>query len=62
MQKRRITRTQVDSCLLKGVITEGPSLDQKGGWRCTMTRLAAGEEIELSVAIVLPRLLVITVY
>lgn len=50
MRKRRINAKQVISCLQKGVIIEGPALDSKGYWRCTMQRLAAGEEIKVVVS------------
>lgn len=62
MRKRRINPTQVYSCLRLGVIIEGPALDIKGCWRCTMYRLAAGEEVKVVVSII-PRdnLLVISV-
>lgn len=50
MRQRRITPKQVISCLLKGVIIEGPALDDKGYWRCRMQRLAAGEEVTVVVS------------
>ena len=31
-------------------MTEGPALDIKGYWRCTMERLAAGEEVTVIVS------------
>ncbi|MDX2224117.1 MAG: hypothetical protein SFV21_15310 [Rhodospirillaceae bacterium] len=44
------------------MIVEGPALDAKGCWRCTMTRLAAGERIKVVVAIVpVDLVLVVTV-
>jgi len=62
MRKRRINPTQVYSCLRKGIIIEGPSLDIKGCWRCTMYRLAAGEAVSVVVSIIPhDNLLVITV-
>lgn len=63
MRKRRITPSQVYSCLRKGIIAEGPALDDKGFWRCTMRRLAAGEEITVVVSFnSRDRVLVITAY
>ena len=63
MRRRRISPTQVYSCIRLGVITEGPSQDMKGYWRCTMQRLAAGEEITIVVSFnSRESLLVITVY
>jgi len=50
MRRRRINPKQVISCLLKGVITEGPAPDIQGYWRCTMQRLAAGEELTVVVS------------
>jgi hypothetical protein len=52
MRQRRIGATQVYSCLRKGIIVEGPALDIKGCWRCTMRRLTAGEEVTVIVSIV----------
>jgi hypothetical protein len=48
MRKRKITWTQIIMVLQKGEITEGPALDSKGGWRCTMERFAAGEDVKVS--------------
>lgn len=63
MRKRRITPSQVFSCLRKGIVTEGPALDDKGFWRCTMRRLAAGEEVTVVVSFnSRDRVLVITAY
>ncbi|MCH7694017.1 MAG: DUF4258 domain-containing protein [Proteobacteria bacterium] len=63
MRRRRISPTQVYSCIRMGVITEGPSQDMKGYWRCTMQRFAAGEEITIVVSFnSRESLLVITVY
>ena len=41
---------QVLTCLEKGMMTEGPSLDVHGYWRCTMERLVAGDELTVAVA------------
>ena len=63
MRRRKITRTQVYSCLRRGVITEGPALDIQGFWRCTMQRLVAGEEITVAVSFnSREKLLVITAF
>jgi hypothetical protein len=62
MRERRVSASQVYACLRKGVIVEGPALDAKGCWRCTMTRLAAGERVKVVVAIIpVDLLLVVTV-
>jgi Domain of unknown function (DUF4258) len=50
MKKRRISVEQVLTCLEKGMMTEGPSLDVHGYWRCTMERLVAGDELTVAVA------------
>lgn len=61
MVEREITRTQVIECLLRGVIGEGPALDPYGSWKCTLRRVAAGQELEVVVALQ-GNLIVITVY
>jgi Domain of unknown function (DUF4258) len=55
MKKRRINAKQIISCLQKGVIREGPALDDKGYWRCRVARLAAGEEIVVIVSFLQPQ-------
>ena len=52
MKKRRSTRSQVYSCLRCGVITEGPTLDIQNYWRCTMSRLVAGDEVSIVVSFI----------
>ncbi|NJM81885.1 MAG: DUF4258 domain-containing protein [Tabrizicola sp.] len=60
---RRISRRQIELCVQKGSITEGPFCNAHGNWQVTMYRHAAGEEITCIVAIEWPsQLLVITVY
>jgi hypothetical protein len=51
MRQRRINRTQVFACLRLGVMTEGPAPELLGGWRCTMDRLAAGDQVRAVVVI-----------
>jgi hypothetical protein len=41
---------------------EGPAIDQKGGWRCTVQRFAAGEKISVVVSIYDDGLVVITTF
>lgn len=61
--QRRISRRQIEICVQKGVITEGPFVNQHGHWQVNLTRRAAGEEITCVVAIELAsRLLVITTF
>jgi len=62
-KQRRISRRQIESCIQKGVITEGPFVNQHGHWQLNLSRRAAGEEITCVVAIELAkRLLVITTF
>lgn len=62
-RERGITRTQIERCLQKGVIAEGPALNMHGHWQVTMRRRVAGEEVTCVVAIEwATRLLVITTY
>src|SRR5713226_1488047 len=61
MVQRRITRRQVELCMQKGTISEGPYLNRHGNWQVNIHRHAAGEELTCSVAIEwAKRLLVIT--
>lgn len=61
--ERKITRRQIELCVQKGVITEGPFVNAKGNRQVTMYRRAAGEEICCVVAIDWPsRVLVITTF
>jgi hypothetical protein len=51
------------TCLAKGVITEGPFVNQYGNWQVNVSRLAAGEQITCAVAIEWQeQLVVVTVY
>lgn len=62
MRARRVSRMQVERCLQKGTICEGPFMNSHGNWQVTMYRHAAGEELKCAVAIEWEeRLLVITV-
>lgn len=62
MRMRHITPAEVLKALSRGAITEGPALDLKGRWRCTMQRLAAGENLSVAVAICDATLVVVTTY
>jgi hypothetical protein len=63
MVKRHITRRQIELCLQKGTIVEGPSMNPHGNWQVNMFRHAAGEELTCTVAIEWAvRLLIITVF
>lgn len=62
-RERKITRRQIELCALKGVIVEGPFLNQHGNWQVTIQRMAAGEEVMCVIAIDWPnKLIVITAY
>lgn len=50
-QQRRITRRQIELCVQKGTIQEGPYLNQHGNWQVNLYRHAAGEEVTCVVAI-----------
>lgn len=61
--RRKITRRQIELCVQKGIITEGPFLNNFGNWQVTIQRTAAGEQITCVVAIDWPnQLIVITTY
>ena len=61
--KHGITRRQIDICLKKGVVSEGPFMNLHGNWQVNVSRLAAGEEITCTVAIEEEqRLIVVTVF
>lgn len=51
MKQRRITRRQVELCVQRGTIDEGPFINQHGQWQMNFYRHAAGEEITCVVAI-----------
>jgi hypothetical protein len=62
-RQRSITRRQIELCLQRGTITEGPFVNAHGQWQVTMYRHAAGEEVSCVVAIEWARrLLVITTF
>ena len=63
MRQRGITRMDIERCLQRGSITEGPFMNDHGHWQVTMRRHAASEEMQCVVAIDwATRLLIITVY
>ena len=62
-RQRRISRRQVELCVQRGSITEGPFLNQFGNWQVNLFRHAAGEEMTCTVAIEwATRLIVVTVF
>jgi hypothetical protein len=50
-QQRKITRRQIELCVQKGTIVEGPFFNQHGNWQMNFYRHAAGEEVTCVVAI-----------
>lgn len=62
-RQRRISRRQVELCVQRGTISEGPFLNAKGHWQVNLYRHAAGEEMECVVAIEWGKsLIVVTVF
>ena len=49
--QRKISRRQIELCVQKGTIIEGPFLNPKGNWQMNLFRHAAGEEVTCVVAI-----------
>jgi len=59
---RQVTRKQIEVCLQKGVIDEGPFLNSHGNWQVTMRRNVAGDSVVCVVAFDWPdKIIVITV-
>lgn len=50
-RQRQVSRPQIEMCVRKGTITEGPFLNQHGNWQVNLFRHAAGEELTCVVAI-----------
>lgn len=50
-KQRSITHRQIELCVQKGTIIEGPFLNQHGNWQVNLYRHAAGEELTCTVAI-----------
>lgn len=62
-KERQISRRQIENCLKKGTITEGPFLNAHGNWQVNLFRHAAGENITCTVALEInERLIVITAF
>jgi hypothetical protein len=59
----KITRRQIELCVQRGTIGEGPFVNQRGNWQLNLCRRAAGEEITCVVVIEwATKLLVITTF
>lgn len=50
-RQRQITRRQIELCVQRGTISEGPYMNQHGHWQMNFRRHASGEEITCVVAI-----------
>ena len=62
-KQRKISRRQIELCVQKGTIVEGPFRNSHGNWQVTLFRHAAGEELSCVVAIDWPaRLIVVTAF
>ncbi|MDZ4380775.1 MAG: DUF4258 domain-containing protein [Parvibaculum sp.] len=62
-KQRRISRRQIEACVQKGVISEGPFMNMHGNWQVNLERRSAGEEVTCVVAIEWSkRLIVVTTF
>ena len=63
MRQRKVSTAQVLACLQRGIVAEPVALDLHGNWKLTVTHRAAGMDLNVAVAIDLPkRAIVITVF
>lgn len=61
--QRNITRPQIERCIQKGTITEGPFINSHGNWQINLSRFTAGEQITCVVAIDWPaKLIIVTTF
>jgi hypothetical protein len=61
--QRKFTRTEIERCLRRGTISEGPFMNVHGNWQVTLTGRSAGRNIHCVVAIDWAvRVIVITVF
>jgi hypothetical protein len=61
--QRKVSRRQIELCVQRGTISEGPFFNQHGNWQVNLFRHAAGEELTCTVAIEwATRLIVVTVF
>ena len=62
-RQRKISRSQIEACVRKGTIQEGPFMNSHGNWQVSMFRHAAGQELTCVVAIDWPsKVIVITTF
>jgi hypothetical protein len=63
MRQRKVTPVQVIACLARGTVSEPVALDHFGNWKLTVSHRVAGRELNVAVAIDVPRrAIVITVF
>lgn len=63
MRQRKVTPVQVLTCLQRGIVNESVALDLHGNWKLTVTHRVAGQDLDVAVAIDVPRrAIVITVF
>lgn len=63
MRDRRITTSQVLKCLRFGLITEGPSLTLKGGWKVDVQAQSSGDILCVAAELKMDeKIIVITAY
>lgn len=63
MRQRKVTPVQVLACLQRGIVSEPVALDFHGNWKLTVTHRVAGRDLDVAVAIDVPRrAIVITVF
>lgn len=63
MRQRKVSTSQVLTCLQRGIVAEPVALDLHGNWKLTVSHRAAGAELDVAVAIDVPnRAIVITVF
>lgn len=63
MRQRKVSPAQVLACLQRGIASEPVALDLHGNWKLTVTHRIAGKDLDVAVAIDVPRrAIVITVF
>ncbi len=63
MRQRKVSLSQVLTCLQHGIASEPVALDMHGNWKLTVTHRIAGKDLDVAVAIDVPnRAIVITVF
>jgi hypothetical protein len=61
--QRKFSRTEIERCLRRGLVSEGPFMNAHGNWQVTLTSCSAGRDINCVVAIHWAvRVFVITVF